>query len=223
MGRLLTDVFALGSETPSDPFSDHCSTSSGFSAGKKTPSSRSSAQRSSVSSAYTPNRYTTAMRVSDWYNARRGSYQFTDDADLDLLPYQNYLVSSTISSDDGSQDEGEEEIEEYHPSAKRRLSDLTIYRCPDCQTDICHSSSVISTDFWGSHGKAYLVSSVLNVHLDSMDTRQMRTGNYGVKTIHCIQCNRNLGWKYCVSESSREHYKIGKYVIEKNIMTEFPI
>lgn len=221
MGRLLTDVFALNfdaSGTAGASCGAQTQSKGSFPRQKTTTSNPSTA--SSVLNAYTPHRY-----ISSNHPARPEQF---DEEDLDLFPYQGLLVSSSDSTTSSNDEEIEddEDNDGYHhfkSISRGTTADLTIYRCPDCQTDICHSSSVISTDFWGSHGKAYLVSSVLNVHLDSMDTRQMRTGNYGVKAIHCIQCNKNLGWKYCVSESSREQYKIGKYVIEKNIMSEFPI
>lgn len=141
---------------------------------------------------------------------------------------ENQRDDDSDEEQDDSEDDSDDSHDCFGSSAHKYAFDFSsaataecIYRCMHCQTDICHSSSVISTDFWGVHGKSYLVSSVLNVQTGKMDTRQMRTGNYGVKNIYCVQCGETLGWKYCVSESPREQYKIGKYVIERGILTEF--
>lgn len=100
----------------------------------------------------------------------------------------------------------------------------SIYRCKSCSSDICHSSLINSKDFWGNNGLAYFVDNVINVRLDDQEVMKiMRTGEYGIKAIYCIQCNINLGWKYITSVSVHERYKVGKFVIEMNLLDDYKI
>ncbi|OUT20081.1 hypothetical protein CAS74_004819 [Pichia kudriavzevii] len=99
-----------------------------------------------------------------------------------------------------------------------------IYRCKTCYTDICHSSLIISKDFWGNKGNAYFVKNVLNVRESKCETmKNMRTGRYGVKSITCVQCDSEMGWKYITSVDPDERYKVGKYVVERNMMDVYKV
>lgn len=273
MGRLLTDVFAVGPNGSMDDEDGFGEGLLGFSPSKlanagrpnRAGPSRMCLSNSSITVAYAPNH---ARRSSGVGHGHRGSRSGGRDAALaassallceeyDMLPYQRYLVEAGAEP---SSEEDEETAEDdiarnvrnvrgmrsrtrahlgahlgarmgthmgthmgRHRSASHATLPPEIYRCPDCHTDICHSESVISTDFWGAHGSAYLVSRVINVQMDPLDTKQMRTGIYGVKNIHCAQCHRTLGWMYCCSQYACEQYKVGKYVIEKAIMAHFPL
>lgn len=99
-----------------------------------------------------------------------------------------------------------------------------IYRCHLCYSDICHSSQIISKDFWGNNGRAYFVKKVINVKEDGYKLEKtMRTGDYTITSILCAQCNFVIGWKYLSSVESSERYKINKYVIEEKLLKVYNV
>lgn len=133
--------------------------------------------------------------------------------------------------DEEQNDEDEEEEDEessivgnFIPTKNKILPNRIIYRCKKCYSDICNSSLIISKDFWGNNGEAYFVKNVINVYEDSNEIlKNMRTGQYIVKDIICIQCNLIIGWKYIKSIENSQNYKIGKFVIEKNLLKNYQI
>lgn len=50
--------------------------------------------------------------------------------------------------------------------------------------------------FQGRHGRAYLLSNVVNVTLGPREERVLITGLHTVADIHCTSCNAVIGWKY---------------------------
>ncbi|ONH71587.1 Protein yippee-like MOH1 [Pichia kudriavzevii] len=79
-------------------------------------------------------------------------------------------------------------------------------------------------NFWGNKGNAYFVKNVLNVRESKCETmKNMRTGRYGVKSITCVQCDSEMGWKYITSVDPDERYKVGKYVVERNMMDVYKV
>ena len=50
--------------------------------------------------------------------------------------------------------------------------------------------------FQGRHGRAYLLSNVVNVTLGPREERLLITGMHTVADIHCTSCNTVIGWKY---------------------------
>lgn len=112
----------------------------------------------------------------------------------------------------------------HRSSSMRSHERPIIYRCKSCYCDICISSLIISKDFWGNKGEAYFVKNVLNVREDAKEVmKHMRTGQYGVKAIYCVQCDTVIGWKYITSIEPVEKYKVGKYVIEKNLLKTYKV
>ncbi|EGV63740.1 hypothetical protein PSN45_004192 [Yamadazyma tenuis] len=94
-------------------------------------------------------------------------------------------------------------------------SDTQIIVCAECSCHLCLSSLVISDSFSSISGQAYFVDKLINISADKeIEETQMRTGLYWVKKIRCHQCMNVLGWSYVKSASSRESYKVGKFVIE---------
>jgi hypothetical protein len=122
---------------------------------------------------------------------------------------------------DDDDDDKDVDMDTSKPSLNERP---IIYRCKSCYSDICHSSLIISKDFWGNKGEAYFVKDVLNVKEDNKEImKNMRTGQYGVKSISCIQCDNVIGWKYITSVEYVERYKVNKYVIEKNLLKTYQV
>ncbi|WPK27765.1 hypothetical protein PUMCH_005165 [Australozyma saopauloensis] len=95
--------------------------------------------------------------------------------------------------------------------------------CAECTSHLCLSSLIISDNFWGLSGKAYLVDSVINTLLDPTDIEtMMKTGTYLINKIRCRQCSTILGWLYKKSYSGAETYKEGKFVIERKFIHLIP-
>lgn len=122
-------------------------------------------------------------------------------------------------------------------------SDHKVLSCSCCATHLALPSDVISKDFQGRLGKAFLVLSVVNVRHGEPTDRTMTTGVHSVRDIHCNHCERVVGWKYdkawhstsnvrynlsnnryqvsnnrCRNVNGREpsqRYKEGKFILEK--------
>ncbi|KAI8387743.1 related to Protein yippee-like MOH1 [Nakaseomyces glabratus] len=88
------------------------------------------------------------------------------------------------------------------------------YGCRRCRTHLSSSSHVISKDYRGKTGTAYLMDEVLNVLEGNVETRPMLTGDYVVCDILCHWCKNVVGWKYLQSERKDQRYKEGKFILE---------
>ncbi|CCK71028.1 Moh1p KNAG_0F03660 [Huiozyma naganishii CBS 8797] len=102
---------------------------------------------------------------------------------------------------------------------RRRPRNLTLekfvtYGCKCCRTHLSSSLQIISRDYHGRTGDAYLISHVCNVAEDKVEMRSMLTGDYLVCDIVCNLCKSLVGWKYLESERAEQKYKEGKYILE---------
>lgn len=92
------------------------------------------------------------------------------------------------------------------------------YGCRHCKTHLSSSFQIISRDYRGRTGTAYLMNKVVNVVEGKVEQRRMLTGDYLVCDILCHWCKRNVGWKYLQSSNDDQQYKEGKFILElKNI------
>ncbi|GEQ70750.1 hypothetical protein JCM33374_g4429 [Metschnikowia sp. JCM 33374] len=99
--------------------------------------------------------------------------------------------------------------------------DNEVIVCNDCSAHLCLSNLVLSDQFWGSSGDAYLVDRLINIASDKQDLEtSMRTGIYIINKIRCSQCKTVLGWFYKKAFKYSEFYKEGKYVIEKKYIRQ---
>ncbi|CAL9734529.1 hypothetical protein MOSE0_F01266 [Monosporozyma servazzii] len=98
--------------------------------------------------------------------------------------------------------------------SKSKKKPFITYGCRYCRTHLSSSFQIISKDYRGKTGDAYLISDVCNVLEDKIETRSMLTGDYLVCDIVCTLCHKTLGWKYLKSERQEQHYKEGKYILE---------
>ncbi|KAK4221516.1 yippee zinc-binding/DNA-binding /Mis18, centromere assembly-domain-containing protein [Podospora fimiseda] len=91
----------------------------------------------------------------------------------------------------------------------------TLFRCLSCQTDISFHSQIISKNFHGRHGRAYLVLAPLkNIWLGPNESRHLSTGLHVVADIYCYICDERLGWKYIDATNAEQKYKIGNFILE---------
>lgn len=90
-----------------------------------------------------------------------------------------------------------------------------IYSCSHCGSHSADHQYLISKDFQGRLGRAYLFSEVVNVSLGQKEERMFMTGLHTVRDARCSTCGALLGWKYEISHEAAQKYKEGKYILEK--------
>ncbi|CZT23192.1 probable Yippee zinc-binding protein Moh1 [Ramularia collo-cygni] len=93
-----------------------------------------------------------------------------------------------------------------------------IYGCKNCKTHLADHDEIVSRNFRGQHGKAYLFSTVVNTLASDPTERNMTTGRHVVRDICCRQCKEVVGWKYDRAYESTEKYKEGKYILEEGLI-----
>lgn len=101
-----------------------------------------------------------------------------------------------------------EKLYDYIESPRR-------YCCSTCRCHAADHDEIISKAFQGRHGRAFLLSNVVNVSLGKREDRLLITGLHSVADIHCNSCNTVLGWKYEQAYERTQKYKEGKFIVEK--------
>ncbi|XP_065611134.1 protein yippee-like 4 isoform X1 [Cyrtonyx montezumae] len=94
------------------------------------------------------------------------------------------------------------------------------YSCVHCRAHLARHEELISKSFQGSHGRAYLFNSVVNVGCGPAEQRLLLTGLHSVADIFCESCKTTLGWKYEQAFESSQKYKEGKFIIEMSHMVK---
>jgi len=100
------------------------------------------------------------------------------------------------------------------------LNASRIYGCNHCKTHLSIHEDIISRNFRGQHGKAYLFDNVVNVEEKEVQTRTMTTGRHEVRDITCKECARVVGWKYEKAYEPSEKYKEGKFILEAELLCQ---
>lgn len=140
------------------------------------------------------------------------------------LRYSSY-IESPISAEDGFDGTGGS-VNLYHRSSnsypyhyhmhhrENTIPKFITYGCRCCRTHLSSSSQIMSKDYRGKTGDAYLMSKLVNVIDGDIETRPMITGDYLVCDVLCHWCKSLVGWKYLESERKDQRYKEGKYIME---------
>lgn len=97
---------------------------------------------------------------------------------------------------------------------KRKKNQFEIYGCKCCRTHFASSYHIISKEYRGKTGNAFLTHNVMNVIEDKIEKRSMLTGNYIVCDILCNLCKTLVGWRYLHSDRNDQAHKEGKYILE---------
>ncbi|KHC35204.1 hypothetical protein MGO_03549 [Candida albicans P76055] len=107
----------------------------------------------------------------------------------------------------------------YFENSKYESPNIQIITCKGCSSHLCLSDLILSDNFNGASGPAYLVEDLINIefNLQSEET-PMKTGVYKINKVKCHQCKNQLGWYYKKSYSFAETYKEGKFVIERKFI-----
>ncbi|PXF47598.1 hypothetical protein BWQ96_02577 [Gracilariopsis chorda] len=90
-----------------------------------------------------------------------------------------------------------------------------VWCCQSCAAHLAYQDDVMSRNFTGKHGRAFLVSNVINVSLGETEERSLMTGMHTVADIYCNVCNSVLGWKYLEARDEEQKYKENKFLVEK--------
>eukprot|EP00760_Papus_ankaliazontas_P006156 PhM_4_TR12922/c1_g1_i1/m.2515 len=85
----------------------------------------------------------------------------------------------------------------------------------DTTTHFVRYVDLISRQFQGRHGKAYLFDNVVNVLLGEPEERVLMTGLHTVCDITCVACGTVVGWKYLSAAEPSQRYKEGRYILER--------
>ncbi|ORZ33254.1 yippee-like protein [Catenaria anguillulae PL171] len=97
-----------------------------------------------------------------------------------------------------------------------------IFGCGGCHTHLSTYNDIISKQFQGQTGRAYLFSKVVNISEGPCEERSMTTGLHVVRDVFCLTCGRTLGWTYVHAYEESQRYKEGKYILEKLLLTDIP-
>ncbi|KAH9459735.1 hypothetical protein MJO29_003585 [Puccinia striiformis f. sp. tritici] len=100
------------------------------------------------------------------------------------------------------------------------LSGGKVFGCSHCKTHLATGDHMISRQFNGQHGRAYLFMSAVNISLGTAEDRNMTTGLHTVRDIFCSKCGITLGWKYDRAYETNQKYKEGKVILEKALLVE---
>jgi len=98
------------------------------------------------------------------------------------------------------------------------LNSNKIYGCKNCKAHLANHEDIISRNFRGQHGKAYLFNNVVNYIAGEASERTMTTGKHIVRDISCRQCKETVGWKYDKAYEASEKYKEGKFILEAELL-----
>jgi len=98
----------------------------------------------------------------------------------------------------------------------------SIFVCRSCRAHLTSGKELISKDFRGRSGKAFLFNSVLNTKCGTPEDRMLITGLHTISDIFCTECNSALGWKYLHAFDERQRYKIGKVILEAAYIWKVP-
>ncbi|ONK59792.1 uncharacterized protein A4U43_C08F10740 [Asparagus officinalis] len=90
-----------------------------------------------------------------------------------------------------------------------------VFKCSCCKVDSASHDAIISKDFNGRFGRAYLFNSAVNISLGPTEDRHLLTGLHTVNDIYCSCCQQILGWRYEKAYDESQKYKEGKFILEK--------
>eukprot|EP00128_Syssomonas_multiformis_P006998 Colp12_sorted_trinity150504_noHs@27318 len=100
------------------------------------------------------------------------------------------------------------------------LSGNRVFVCTGCNIHLSKYEEIVSKDFHGAHGRAYLFMKVINVHTGQPQDRQMTTGLHTVTDVYCNKCGTTLGWKYEKAYEESQRYKEGLTILERALIDE---
>ncbi|XVF26195.1 hypothetical protein REPUB_Repub13aG0278100 [Reevesia pubescens] len=98
------------------------------------------------------------------------------------------------------------------------LSGARIFKCKFCKVDSASYDEIVSKDFQGRFGRAYLFRNAVNISLGPTEERILNSGLHEVNDIYCSSCQQIMGWKYEKAYVESQKYKEGMFILEKERM-----
>jgi RNase P subunit RPR2 len=98
-----------------------------------------------------------------------------------------------------------------------------VYSCKRCCTHLVDKKELVSKNFHGKTGRAFLFNSAVNVDFGPEKDKIMMTGLHTIKSVICKKCRQVIGWTYVFAYEQREKYKEGKFIIEKEYMLKHKV
>lgn len=95
------------------------------------------------------------------------------------------------------------------------LESPRVYTCSCCAAHLASDDDVVSANFHGNAGRAFLVKSAVNVVHSSPKERALLSGMHLVADLRCRICEQLLGWKYVRAQQDSQKYKEGHVLLEK--------
>lgn len=126
-------------------------------------------------------------------------------------------ISSFTGCEDNSEEHEEEEDfgrHELNSDDDESVENQGIFVCR-CGVHLTRGTDLVSKDFRGKSGKAYLFRSVVNASAGKPEDRPLITGLHTIADIFCVECKRPLGWKYLHAFNESQRYKVGKFILER--------
>eukprot|EP00404_Azadinium_spinosum_P041958 CAMPEP_0180829988 /NCGR_PEP_ID=MMETSP1038_2-20121128/75562_1 /TAXON_ID=632150 /ORGANISM="Azadinium spinosum, Strain 3D9" /LENGTH=488 /DNA_ID=CAMNT_0022873083 /DNA_START=87 /DNA_END=1550 /DNA_ORIENTATION=- len=94
--------------------------------------------------------------------------------------------------------------------------DTLIYHCCRCRRPILRFDDIVSTNYHGAWGPAFLVSNLYNTVVEHVAyTASFVTGGYTVSDVTCAGCRLQLAKKYIEASDPVNRFKVGKYLLEQ--------
>jgi len=135
--------------------------------------------------------------------------------------YKQYLTPAPAAASPAASGPASTSSSSGSPSGSAPPSGSGIlYRCSSCRAHLALHDSLVSKQFQGRHGRAYLFSHVVNVTLGPKEDRVLTTGLHSVSDSFCSVCGDNVGWFYHQAFEESQKYKEGKYIVEKEKMSK---
>ncbi len=62
-----------------------------------------------------------------------------------------------------------------------------------------------------------------NYRCGPAEERQLLTGEHTIQEIYCVRCESNVGWTYLRAYEQSQQYKVGKFILEKGLITKLSV
>ena len=76
------------------------------------------------------------------------------------------------------------------------LNNTKVYACKTCKSHVTSYDKLMSKNFSGKYGRAFLFHSSINVHYGEREEKMLLTGRHITRDMFCNFCTALLGWRY---------------------------
>lgn len=94
--------------------------------------------------------------------------------------------------------------------------DVPAVACLSCGVHLAKADDLVSKNFTGRHGRAYLYRNTINTAQGESEEHMLDTGMHTVADLSCAACGSVVGWHYLAAVDPVQAYKVGSSILEKN-------